>query len=172
MKDKGGQMAEGIYMMYRLLMVSLVAFIVFGASSFVYSYYIDVRDVEARILAREVVDCLIDDGVLDLSGKLLGGCNFVKNDKFYVGVEVFRDGDSIKEFSEGDSGALWVRDLFGKAGGLTGNDVFNDAANSVESIAKYEPGYYNVDYSVVILKDGKELEGIMKLEVLVNYGDE
>ncbi|MFH0808275.1 MAG: hypothetical protein V1888_01530 [archaeon] len=170
--NKRGQMAEGIHMMYRLLMVSLVAFIVFGAGSFVYTYYIDVRDVEARILVREVVDCLVDDGVLDLSGELLGGCDVVKSDRFYVGVDVFRDGESIKKFSEGDSGALWIRDLFGKVSGMTGNAVFSDVSNAADSIAKYEPGYYEVNYSVVVLDGGNKFDGIMKMEVLVNYGDE
>lgn len=163
--NKRGQMAEGIHMMYRLLMVSLVAFVVFGAGSFVYTYYIDVRDVEARILAREVVECLVEDGVLDLRGQLFGECEFVSDGRFYVGVEVW-EGDELRaEFSEGDSGALWIRDLYGKVV-ATGKSV-----TGVEGIAKYDPGYYEVNYSVVVLNDDGRFDGRMKMEVLVNYDE-
>lgn len=169
---KRGQMAEGINMMYRLLMVSLVAFVVFGAGSYVYTYYIDVRDVEARILAREVVDCLVEDGVLDLRGDGFGSCDFVKDDRFYVGVEIVDvDGEDIVKFDEGDSGALWIRDLFGKVNRVTGSVVAGDAVGAVDSIVQYEPGYYEADYSVFVLDEDGMREGIMKVEVLVNYGD-
>ncbi|MCK4649774.1 hypothetical protein KAT36_00940 [Candidatus Pacearchaeota archaeon] len=170
---KKGQMAEGIHMIYRLMMVSLVAFVVFGAGSFVYTYYIDVRDVEARILAREVVECLVEDGVLDLRGDVEGkieDCGIASDERIYVGVEVVDgDGKNIAKFSEGDSGALWIRDLFGKAI-VTGNAVMGH--ENIEGIAMYKPGYYEGNYSVFVLDDDDKFEGVMMMEVLVNYGDE
>ena len=173
---KRGQMAEGIHMMYRLMMVSLVAFIVFSAGAFVYDYYIDVRDVEARILTREVVDCLVVDGVLDLGGELLDGCGFVKSERFYVGAEVrWQDAGGrmqVIEFSEGDKGALWIKDLFGKVGDATGSVMMGNAVKTVDNIIKYEPGYYEANYSVFVLDNNVLKEGVMKMEVLVNYGDE
>ena len=165
---KRGQIAEGIHMMYRLFMVSVVAFIIFGAGSYVYTYHIDIRDVEARILTREVVECLVDDGVLDLRGDvdgLIGDCSLVDVERAYVGAEVFRDGDLVSEFSEGDSGSLWLRGLYGKVV-ATGNAVAGR-----EAIAKYEPGYYEVNYSVVVLDSDGRADGVMRLEVLVNYED-
>ena len=175
MRNKSGQMAEGIHMMYRLLMVTIVAFFVFGAGSYVYTYYIDVRDVEARILTREVVECLVDDGVLDLGGELLGDCEFVESERLYVGVEVrWQDAGGrmqVIEFSEGDSGALWIRDLFGKVGALTGSVIAGDAVKGVDKIIQYESGYYEANYSVFVLDGSEKVKGKMMVEALVNYGD-
>jgi len=172
MRNKSGQMAEGIHMMYRLLMVTIVAFFVFGAGSYVYTYYIDVRDVEARILTREVVECLVDDGVLDLGGELLGDCEFVESERLYVGVEVVDlEGKELAKFSEGDSGALWIRDLFGKVGALTGSVIAGDAVKGVDKIIQYESGYYEANYSVFVLDGSEKVKGKMMVEALVNYGD-
>jgi hypothetical protein len=170
MMNERGQMAEGINTMYRLFMVSVVAFIVFGVGSFVYSYQIDVRDAEAHILAREIVNCLTDDGSLDLSGEIDGmieNCGVVDIERAYVGVEVVDlDGKEIASFSEGDSGALWMKDLYGKVV-ATGNSLVG-----TEGIGEYEPGYYKADYFVVVLSDNRKFDGKMKLEVLINYANE
>jgi len=163
-------MAEGINMMYRLFMVTVIAFIVFGAGSFVYGYYIDVRDAEAHILARGVVDCLAGDGVLDLRrdvDNMIQGCGIVDIDRAYVGVDVVDvRGREIASFSEGDSGSLWLKDLYGKVV-ATGN-----ALAGTEGLGEYEPGYYKANYSVVVLDSSGRFDGKMKLEVLVNYADE
>jgi len=169
MKNKRGQMAEGINMMYRLFMVTVVAFVVFGAGSFVYSYYIDVRDVEARILIRSVVDCLIEDGILDLNGELLEGCEVAKSERVYVGIEVVDEGgQEIADFDIGDSGALWIKDLFGEVVD-GGKAVLGHETNGV---AKYRPGYYESNYSVFVVDGENRQRGKMFMEVLVNYADE
>ena len=158
-------------MMYRLLMVTIVAFVVFGAGSFVYTYYIDVRDVEARILARETVECLTPKGILDLEEEIsnaLKDCKIADSERFYVEINVFdEDGEKITKGSIGDSGALWIKDLFGKAT-TAGNNLIG---KSTDNLVKYDPGYYIANYSVLILEDGKEYAGRMEMEVLVNYGD-
>jgi len=172
MRDKRGQMAEGIHMMYRLFMVSLVAFIVFGAGSFIYTYYIDVRDAEARILARETVECLAPKGILDLEEKIndaLKNCKITDSERFYVEVNIFDENDEkITGGNIGDSGALWTKELFGKATEAGSNLIGRDT----ENLVKYDPGYYIANYSVLILEDGESRAGRMELEVLVNYGDE
>jgi len=170
--DKYGQMGEGISMIYRLLMVTVVAFIVFGVSSLSYAHYIDVRDAEARILAREASICLSPDGVLNLDSiteknykNILSYCGISQSERFYIEVNVVDSFDKkIAKMYEGDSGALWVKDLF-----LTGNAVLGWSAKNVELINKFNPGYFKFDYPVFILKDGKKIEGKIKMEVLVNY---
>lgn len=173
-------MAEGINMMYRLFLVSLVAFIVFGAGSFVYDYHIDVRDAEARILTREIVNCLMGDGVLNLDDignedeeKIVSYCGISHNDRFYVKVDVFDfSGERIRRLEEGDSGTIWVKDLFESVGGVTGSVIAGDAAESLDKIIKYNPGYFSVEYPALFLDKGKKNKGKIKLEILVNYDEE
>jgi len=165
-------MAEGIHMMYRLLMVSLVAFVVFGAGSFIYTYYIDVRDAEARILSRETMECLAPNAILDLEKEIddaLKDCKIADSERFYVKVNVIDENDKkVAEGNIGDSGALWIKDLFGKAT-TAGNNLLG---RSTDSLVKYDPGYYIANYSILISEDGKKYAGRIEMEVLVNYGDE
>lgn len=174
---KGGQMAEGINMMYRLFMVSVVAFIVFSAGSLSYNYYIDARDVEARIMARDVVECLAGDGVLNLDGirkddrdAIVGYCGFPPSDRFYVGVEVLdSSGSVIEKMKEGDSGMLWIGDLFGRVRDFSGNVIAGKVVKGLDDMVQYEPGYYFANYSVFVVNEGKREEGKIGVEVLVNY---
>lgn len=155
-------------MIYRLLMISVIAVVVFGVSNIFYNYEIDVRDAEARILAREVVECLSGNGVLDLNnvevgdyGRIVSYCGLSLSDRFYVGVDVIDSSDKeIVKFYEGDSGALWIRELFV----FTENTVIGDNPN----IKKYNPGYFRSEYPVFVLKDGARQEGKIVMEVLVN----
>jgi len=136
----------------------------------VYGYYIDVRDAEAHILSREVVDCLAGDGSLDLRGdvdEMIRECGVVDVGRAYVGVDVVDlNGKEVASFSEGDRGSLWMRDLYGKVV-ATGNSLAG-----TEGIGQYEPGYYKANYSVVVLDSSGKFDGKMKLEVLVNYANE
>ena len=154
---KRGAIGEGILMIYRLLVVSVIALVILGLSSVFYDHYIDVRDVEARILARDVVDCLAPGGVVDLDEiseedrkSLLSYCGFDESERFYVGVDVVV-GEEVSKMSHGDSGLLWVRELF-------------ENSSRVERIKKYRPGYFEGKYPVVV---GEE-DGKIELEVLVN----
>ena len=59
-------MEELVEMIPILVVVSIIVVAVFGISATYYSYEISVRDVEARLLGRVVMDCLARDGVLNL----------------------------------------------------------------------------------------------------------
>jgi len=157
--NKFGVMGEGIMMIYRLLLVAFIAFVILGISSVFYAHYIDIRDAEARVLARELVDCVSPSGVLDLDKitdedrkGILVYCGYDGDEveRFYVEVEV----DDVK-LSQGDSGALWVLNVFGD------KDIS-------EGLKKYEPGYYNWSYSVYVLRDGSKMEGEAFVKVLVS----
>ena len=83
---KSGVLGEGILMMYRLAVVTFIAFVVLGVSSVFYSHYIDVRDAEAVIMTRNVVDCVAPEGVVNLSVLLVVRIAFF----LIVGLEMER----------------------------------------------------------------------------------
>lgn len=160
---KQGAIGEGILMIYRLLLVSFIAFIILGISSVFYVHYIDVRDVEAKVLTREVVECISPNGVLNLSSlseedrkNILIYCGFDANEieRFYVEVEINDSSGDILKLRQGDSGALWVLGIFK-------NEILD------EGIKKYEPGYYESNYSVNIMLDEIKLPGSINTKVLV-----
>ena len=161
MINKKAAMGEWIIMIYRLLLVSIIAFVILGISSVFYAHYIDIRDVEARVLAREIVECVSPDGVLDLDvfpkndrKNILSYCGFGESERFYVELNVYFSGKDVK-LSQGDSGLLWVL------------DVFEDDRVS-EGLRKYEPGYYNWSYPVWVLDGGNKFEGEVIGRVLVS----
>ncbi len=160
--NKCGQMGDGIFMIYRLLLITAIAFIIFGISSVVYAYEINIRNAEAAILAREVSFCLSPNGVLVLDeipkenyGKILSYCGFSNVDRFYVEVNVteLSSENKIVKLYEGDFGSKWIKKLFG-------NDI-----------TKYSSGYFNFSYPVFVLKDSVKIYGNVDMEVLVNYED-
>jgi hypothetical protein len=162
MKDKRAILGEAILMIPRLLLITFIAFIILGASSIFYAYYIDVRGVEARIMTREVVNCVAPNGVVDLDKfeekvKLLNYCGFDENEveRFFVRV-IVKDsgGEEILKLVQGDSGALWVRELFDSGVKLVSKEA-----------EKYRPGYFKKTYPLKILDGG---EGNMEVEVLVS----
>ena len=169
---KKAQMGEGILTIYRLLMVTVVAFVVFGVGSISYNHYIDVRDAEARILAHEISNCLSPKGVLNLDEiskkdykNIISHCGISQSERFYVEVNVVDSSEKeIVKMYQGDSGALWVKELF-----ITGNAILGGDKKNVETIKKFNPGYYEFEYPVFVLKDGKKSEGKVKMEVLVNH---
>jgi len=168
---KRGQIGEGVVMIYRLLIVTVIAFIIFGVGSVFYDYEIDVRDAEARILGREVIDCLAPEGVLDLDkiskndyGRIVSYCGILGEDRFYVGIDVLdSSGNKVIKLYEGDSGVLWLTGLYGRA------VVTGQAVAGVDGNGKYEPGYFKVGYPVFILVDGVRSKGSVDMEVLVSY---
>jgi hypothetical protein len=165
MIDKRGILGEGIMMIYRLLVVSFIALVILGISSVFYVHYIDVRDAEAVVLAKVVVDCISPAGVLDLRGfserekaNVLSYCGFNNDEveRFYVNIEAWdSSGVKVAELSQGDSGAMWVKEIFDKGKVAVG-------------IKKYEPGYFSWEYPVFVLSGGERVEGEVRMEVLVN----
>jgi hypothetical protein len=152
---KGQVLGEGIMMMYRIFLVSLVALIILGISSIFYSHSIDVRDAEAIIMTRNLVEC-ISSGGLDLgkieSQKLgiMSECGYEDAEikRFYVRINL--DGEKNDYiFSQGDSGAKWVLEIFKYSG-------------RVEKIKQYKPGYYTFQFPLKYNND----EYDVKVEVL------
>ena len=174
--NKRGQMGEGILMIYRLLIVTVVAFVVFGVGSISYGHYIDVRDAEARILAHEISNCLSPEGVLDLNKisekdyeNIISHCGISQAERFYIEVNVVDSSEKeIVKMYQGDSGALWIKELFGKVV-VGSNEILDGDEKNVEIIKKFNPGYYKFNYSVFVLKDGEQIKGEIKMEVLVNH---
>ena len=161
MKDKRAIIGEAILMVPRLLLITFIAFIILGASSIFYANYIDIRDVEARIMTREVVNCIVPGGVVNLDKfkdvKLLNYCGFGEDevDRFFVRA-IVKDsgGEEVLKIVHGDSGILWVRDFFE-----------SKAKRVAEGIGKYRPGYFNETYPLKILDGG---DGSIEVEVLVS----
>jgi len=166
--DKKGVLGEGVFMIYRLLAVAFIAFVILGVSAIYYAYYIDVRDAEARIMARDVVNCVSGSGVLDLDSlseaekiNILSYCGFDEGEveRFFVRVFVNDSSGEIGVLQQGDSGALWVKELF---------EEFGKENLEGEEIIKYEPGYFRESYSSYVLFGGDKVEGKINVEVLVN----
>lgn len=160
---KRGILGEGILMIYRLGIVAFIAFIILGTSSVFYAHYIDVRDAEAVIMARNVVDCFAPEGVVNLGDfseedklEVLSYCGFDESEveRFYVKVNIRKGDEKGVEFFQGDSGAMWVRKVFEEGKGAVG-------------IEKYEPGYLKRKYDVIV-EDGGRSYGKIEVEVLVN----
>jgi len=102
-------------MIYRLLMISFVAFVILGVSSVFYDHYIDVRDTEAALMTRQIVDCVAPEGVLNLDSlskdekkNILLYCGFeeLEVERFFARVTVNDSSGKVDQLSHGDSGAL------------------------------------------------------------------
>lgn len=163
--NKRGQMGEGIFFIYRLVLITLIAFVIFGISSVFYNHEIDVRDAEAVLMARTISNCLSPNGVLNLDGisnrgELFSYCGLSESDRYYVGVDILVGDEKLERLYEGDSGSLWIKELF------EGVDV-----DELGVAGKYKPGYFSYEYPSFVLKDGKKFEGKINVEVLVNYDE-
>lgn len=160
-------------MIIRIGMIVLVAVGIFGLFVISYEYYVDVRDAEAIVLAREVSDCLAGGGILDLNkvvgheDSLLEYCGFGGDlERIYVKVLVFDSSDSeVGKLEGGDSAALWIRDLFAKADekGVKVGSV----ADNVDNVIRYNPGYFVLTHDVLVLKGSSEFDGKIEMEVLI-----
>lgn len=161
--NKNGFGGEAVMSIYRVLFVIFIAVIVLGLSSVYYDYSLDVRDAEARIIGRQAVECVSPEGFYSLEKfdkeNLMIQCGYesFEVDRFYAEIRVVdSSGKELERMKQGDSGVLWVKELF-------------ENSERVERIEKYRPGYFDSEYSVV-LKDskGKEIgEGKILVEVLV-----
>lgn len=163
--NKKGALGEHTLMIARLFLLTFVTFILLGISAMVYSYDINVRDVEARIMARALVNCFIEKGVFEGDGTDLEGEEIKYNvldycgitgdlDRYYVKITIFDNMLKNKVFQQGDGGAEWVRNIKGKYAGAD----------------EYLPGYFGWRDGVR-LKDDDGIscfDGEIQVEVLVN----
>lgn len=175
MNKKGG-VGSMLDMLLFLGAVTAIVVIVFGISIYYYDYNVSVRDSEARILGVKIMDCLVDGGVLDLDevdeneyNSIFSYCGFEKSERVYIGVDVLGEGGKRIEFlDEGDSGLLWVRDLFGKGVDVVGSTK-DWNTERVESIVEYNPGYFGFERLLFVSQDGKKVDGKVRVEVLINH---
>ncbi|MFA5061249.1 MAG: hypothetical protein WC494_02960 [Candidatus Pacearchaeota archaeon] len=158
--NKKAVMGETVFMMYRLILITLIALAVLGVSSVFYSHYILVRPAEALIMTRQIADCftLEEKNFEEVEErKVLSFCGYEEKEieRFFVKVNFLdNSGNIIKSVYQGDDGAMWVKDLYEKQ------------KENVKSIEKYAPGYYLSEYPLYNKNNGEEI--IMKVEVLVN----
>jgi len=160
--NKKAQLGSSVITMYRVLVIIIISVVILGVSSIVYSHHINIRDSEAMILVREISGCVIKEAVVDL-GKLkveediFEYCGYEEEEmeRFFVSVKVEIDGSEVFEIEGGDSGSLWVR------------DIFKNAA-ATKDIKKYEPGNFVKWYSVSVLDGEVEKDGKVIVEVVAN----
>jgi hypothetical protein len=157
-KPKKAAMGEGVLMIYRLVLLTFIALIVFGLSAVYYEYYIDIRFSEAGIMTRDVVNCLAPQGALvnvpiEYQNKILDYCGIKNTDRFYVNVSVLKSDKSLfTSFQHGDSGQQWIKDI----------------APQLSGEAKtYVPGYFKQSYNVSL--NSNIPSGKMIVEVLVAH---
>lgn len=151
MMKKKGQLGSSVVTMYRVFVIIVVAVIVLGASSLIYSYHINVRDSEAMILVREISGCVISEGVVDLD-KLSGvedifeHCGYEEDEmkNFFVSVSVKIGDEGVFRVEGGDSGLSWVVDIY-------------KSESATSGIRRYKPGYFVWTYGAVILDGGDVL---------------
>jgi hypothetical protein len=155
--NKKGVAGAFLMMFYRLIFITIVAVVILGLSAGFYSYDINVRDVEARLLARNIIYCLSDSSeeigsseFISRSSDLFEYCSIKGDlDRYYVGVEMSGSGFETIFIEEGDRGAIWVRDIV-----------------ELGEFKEYEPGYYKKEFSSSAFFDSKVDK--ISVEVLIN----
>lgn len=173
-------MGEGIMTIYRIVLISLIAFVVLMIAFLAYEYHLDVKDIESVVLATQVAGCLAPDGAVNLDDlkkvfvdscegnskcykkdELLFYCGFSGNmERIYVDVKVYGwdDRKVLRSFSFGDSGLQWVK------------AVFEREKRATKDIAKFEPGHIKIRVPIKVISDKKAEDGKIDIEVIVADG--
>jgi len=166
--NKKGDLQEGILMIVRVAIVAVIAFAVFGIVAIFYTHDINIRNSDAIIVGKNVVECLAPNGLFDSDSypgdemdKVLSYCGFSGNiDILFVRVTIGKSvggsGDIV--LYQGDSGALWVRELYK-----------NGEVQLSDDIKKFEPGYFKEDYKIVQKSHDQSFDSSMQVEVLVKH---
>ncbi|MFZ5955636.1 MAG: hypothetical protein ACOYT4_04370 [Nanoarchaeota archaeon] len=111
---KAGGGSESLLMIFRIVLVSIIALIILGSSAYFYDYYINVRDSEANILEEQILDCVLKNGNLieipnEYNQNILDFCKIKNSNQFFVNVTIYdSDFNSIKQYIQGDSGFTWI----------------------------------------------------------------
>lgn len=161
MINRKGQMGTGVMNIYRVLGVSVIAIVILGLGGVFYDYEISVKDSEALIFARQMVDCVVPNGVLDLDSldknkeDIFSFCEFdeLESERYFVSISVSDNMGEIEKLVGGDESLIWVQKIY-------------TSEFKTDSIKKYEPGYYNGLFSV-LLKNGDYRDVKMRVEVIV-----
>ena len=162
MINKKGQSGASVLVIYRVLLVSFIAFVILGLSSIFYSYEINARDSESMIFAKQIIDCVVPNGVLnvdsldDNKNSLFSFCGFddLEGERIFLSIIVSNETDEIGKFGDGDEGLRWVQEIYS-------SDLKTD------SIKRYEPGYYNGVFKVRVLNGGLYGDANMRVEVII-----
>jgi hypothetical protein len=158
--NKNAVMIEGIVMMYRIFLMSLVALAVLSISTIFYDQYVNVRDSEAVLVSRTIMDCFVSEDVIDVSGEefdFFDECGIRASDKerFFIKAGL-KSGGVEKELKQGDSGLTWIKTAFDEV----------EAMRVDDQMKKYYPGFYRSNFKAM-LRDGEIKEFDIKLEVLI-----
>lgn len=159
MIGKRGVMGESTITMYRVLLVTFVAFAILGISSMIYEYKINSSDTDSMLFTKAMIDCIAPKGVLNLDSlgeeDIFSFCGFgdKARERFFVSLEINDDTEKIASFDFGNEELEWVSAIY--SSGLAS-----------ENIEVYEPGYYNGTFSLKVLRDGEIFNGKMKVEVV------
>jgi len=160
--NKKAAIGESIQMVYRLVIVLIIAVVIMGNSALVYDFYINTRNSEAKILTQSILDCIVKDSKIDIDGfsnsfnyknKVLEYCGIKNLDRFYVKLSFFSGNNNILILEQGDSGKLWTKTIL---------------ENQKGSILKYTPGYYKSNYVYTGIYNGQEARISIEVEVLIN----
>ena len=160
MEKRAVVLGESVLMMYRILLITFIAVAILVITFVYYDPVANTRDYEARVLCDNVYSCVVKDGSLNLIPKekessILDYCGIKNTARFYVEVIVSDlSGNEIKKLQQGDSGALWVKQIF-------------DSKKASENIPSYKSGYYSNNYSIYVLNNGVKINGNIKISVII-----
>ena len=169
--NKRGVIGSAFMMVYRMLLLTFIAFVIFGLSAFFYEYRVDVRNLEARLINYGLADCLFSSGSLDLdrisNEKILDYCGYGRGElgRLYTSLEVSevkKTGNKILskkvfETSQGDSGKGWAL-------------VLKKLANSGEWKRHFPGDSGKIAYPIIAKMEGRSFDASASIRVVV--GDE
>lgn len=161
MNSKKAQISDAVFMIYRIVLITVIAVVILGLSSVFFEYYLDIKNAEAQILGEKIYSCVVDEGVLDIDeiknsdlfkeGGILGYCGYDGLEGIYFEMFYFFDGVSEK-FEGGDSGLVWIKDVDWEV-----------------DMKKYELGIYRNEEDVVFVnEEGVFNDGGLKLNIYVS----
>jgi len=170
MNDKRGlAIGSATITLFRVLVVSIIAFIIFGLSAVFYTHHISVRSAEAQLMTRQLIDCVAPKGVLEISlfteevrEDIFTYCNTggkgKDKERFYVLVKAKNStGDTVLFVEVGDSGSVWAKDIYG------------GSRLDTSRIKKHVPGYFSTGpHPIRIFSSGSMTKGTIFVEVLIN----
>lgn len=187
--NKHSAIGDAVINIYRILLVILIAFVVLGVAAVFYNYSLDVRNVEAEILARNVINCMTSKEYFDLDGfmkqdkQILDYCGIRNTERLYASVIIVTPEYStnpsyvpnpdyqpnkglqlMKTFEQGDSGILWVKEVLFRAELMQST---GSSSQDVDILKKYEPGFFSEFYPVIIMYSGKKIKAEVNINVVI-----
>ena len=161
--NKRGSTDETALMIYRIVFVTIIAFVILGVSSVVYNYAIKTQNTEGMLLGRVVLDCITEEGPIDLVSlgefkeDMFSYCGITAPEDYaFISLKFYDSGGlEFEKITYGDEGLEWVNKIYT-------NDL------GVSSIEEYEPGYFDTKLDIHFIDDGEYSFGTILLEVIIN----